>query len=206
MRHSILFVCVVDMNTQFRRWTIGERLPQVVNVGGNPRACDVSPDGSLVAVGFQDGAVRVYSLSSNEMAAEQRAHSRGVSVVRFSPDGKLLASGGHDSKIVFYNADSGFSVAGEMNVCYCCGDQPSLPSHHTVVSPLTLWLGARMFFEWTFPTEALQLHHSARLFQGWNGLAIKLWRGRDSVQFCGVIVHGWLLTMYVWCERAGCDP
>jgi WD40 repeat protein len=59
-----------------------------------------SPDGRLLACGSEDGAVRLYDVSSRQVLGEPlTGHGGAVTSVAFSPDGKLLASGSKDKTV-----------------------------------------------------------------------------------------------------------
>jgi WD40 repeat protein len=64
----------------------------------------ISPDGTRIAVGAEEGDVRVYDAETGEPAARCGGHEGGVFALEYSPDGKLLAAGGHDGKLRFYDA------------------------------------------------------------------------------------------------------
>ncbi len=66
---------------------------------GEPASTAIAPDGNSVAVGFANGALRLYSLPNMTLLKEEeKAHARDVQRLVFSPDGFLLASAGLDSK------------------------------------------------------------------------------------------------------------
>jgi WD40 repeat protein len=67
----------------------------------------ISPDGRLVAVGGQDGAVRLWRLPSGEPAGVLEGHIGEVVALAFAPGGGLLASGGTDSKVRLWRLPSG---------------------------------------------------------------------------------------------------
>ena len=62
-----------------------------------------SHNGRLVAVGYLDGAVRIWDFQTEQRVAEfTDQHSRIWSVV-FSPDDRWLVAGGWDRRVVFYD-------------------------------------------------------------------------------------------------------
>jgi WD40 repeat protein len=65
---------------------------------------DFSPDGSLLAAGFNDGWVRIYNTQTGEMLGvlEGSAHS-----LRFAPDGDLLAAGLVDGTLRVFQLERG---------------------------------------------------------------------------------------------------
>ncbi|MCA9289632.1 MAG: WD40 repeat domain-containing protein, partial [Phycisphaerales bacterium] len=60
---------------------------------------DISPDGSRLAAGCEDGVVRLYDTRLFQLVAELNGHASYVHVVRFSPDGTRLASGSGDGTV-----------------------------------------------------------------------------------------------------------
>ena len=60
---------------------------------------EFSPDGTLLAVGYGDGAVRLFRASDLERLRTMVGHTDTVASVAFSPDGTMLASGSYDRTI-----------------------------------------------------------------------------------------------------------
>ena len=67
----------------------------------------MSPDGSLLAAGSEDAAIRIWNLHSAAPPRVLRGHERNVWEVRFSPDGKSLASGSFDRSARVWDVTTG---------------------------------------------------------------------------------------------------
>lgn len=89
-----------------------------VALGTMARACDYSPDGSVLAVGFGGrvgrgkekggGMLRLYSADPHAVKGPQKLAEccdakEWISDVKFSSDGRTLAVGAHDCKIYIYD-------------------------------------------------------------------------------------------------------
>lgn len=70
-------------------------------------AASFSRDGSRVAAGAADAAVRVYETATGKQLWNSRVHSDWVTGVSFSADGKFLASSGKDMAVKVYDAATG---------------------------------------------------------------------------------------------------
>ena len=60
-------------------------------------AIAISPDGSLIATGTDDGNVRIWRSSDGSLVHDLSGHRFPVRIVAFSPDGMMVASGGSDN-------------------------------------------------------------------------------------------------------------
>ncbi len=81
-----------------RRWDIAPLpMQQLVDLPGPAKAAALAPNGQYVAVGFDSGAVRLYTLPDMRLVGEQeKAHSSDVKRLSFNAAGTLLASASHD--------------------------------------------------------------------------------------------------------------
>ncbi|KAJ2159353.1 WD40 repeat-like protein [Coemansia sp. RSA 552] len=75
-----------------------------------PRAVAVSPSSALVAVGFEDATVRLYTLDGTALKPTGvciEGHLREITALAFAPDGELLAAGDAGGKIRVSRAATG---------------------------------------------------------------------------------------------------
>jgi WD40 repeat protein len=71
------------------------------------RAVAISPDGSWLASGDDDGAVPLWNVATRALRSRIAAHSGPVTAVAISPDGSWLASAGRDGTVRLWNAADG---------------------------------------------------------------------------------------------------
>jgi WD40 repeat protein len=98
-----------------------------------------SPDGSQVATGCLDGAVRLWNPTSGALVRTfgpfkkdaTKGHQDAVLSVAFSPDGKQLASGGMDRSIFIWNVADGAVVRELANP----GVKPGVPGTPPAAHP-----------------------------------------------------------------------
>ncbi|CCO32148.1 Vegetative incompatibility protein HET-E-1 [Rhizoctonia solani AG-1 IB] len=77
------------------------------------RSVAVSPDGSRIASGTEDGSIHIYDTHTGAAAAGPfRRHTDTVNSVAFSRDGTLLASGSADKTVIVWDSHSGTIVSG----------------------------------------------------------------------------------------------
>jgi WD40 repeat protein len=89
-------------------------LKQTLKVpGGEVWSFSISPDGSTLISGSQDGRIRLWSKDStgqfktkpDKTFDDQHRHKFGFLAVAFNPNGTLIASAGEDSKVSLWNKD-----------------------------------------------------------------------------------------------------
>lgn len=87
-------------------------LTRIVHTAGTPlRSLAQSPDGTLLAAGFQDGMVWLFDEKSGQpQRAAWLGHQGETSALGFSSDGKRLFSAGTDKLLKAWNAEPGASL------------------------------------------------------------------------------------------------
>jgi WD40 repeat protein/tetratricopeptide (TPR) repeat protein/serine/threonine protein kinase len=81
------------------RFTLRHRAPA--------NAVAYSPDGTTLACGYADGAVKLWDAATGQARVGLPGHSQGVSGVAFSPDGGTLASGDFAGAIKLWDVATG---------------------------------------------------------------------------------------------------
>jgi WD40 repeat protein len=70
------------------------------------RKLRVSPNGKLLALGDEEGFIRVVRLETLEVVTTFRAHSGRISDLDFKPDSRILLSAGRDGSIRFWDLEN----------------------------------------------------------------------------------------------------
>jgi WD40 repeat protein len=65
-----------------------------------------SADGRVLAIGYQDDAIRLWDTSNGRSLGACIGHKQGVKSIAFAPDGRTLASSSDDSTVRFWNVAS----------------------------------------------------------------------------------------------------
>ena len=65
---------------------------------GNVWALAISADGRTLAVGTQDGAIKLFSIPARREITTLKGHLTYVDALAFSPDGRLLVSSSGDGR------------------------------------------------------------------------------------------------------------
>ncbi len=94
-----------------KRWDMSLPQQQIVDLSTEPASVAIAPDGSSIAVGFSNGALRLYPLppqSKSDLLWEQpTAHNDGVTHLVFSSDSTLLASASADETAKLWQVNGG---------------------------------------------------------------------------------------------------
>ncbi|HSG46097.1 MAG TPA: WD40 repeat domain-containing protein [Anaerolineales bacterium] len=82
-----------------------ETLAEQINLKTDavPLSAAISPEGSLLAVGYRDGVVNIWELKNGSIMSSFTDHDNQASAVAFSLDGKWFASGASDTTIFIRN-------------------------------------------------------------------------------------------------------
>lgn len=70
-----------------------------------------SRNGNLIACGYDDGSIYVYSVDTGRLAFSLSGHTGPIRCVKFSPAGSILAAGGESKVVSLYSMESGEHVA-----------------------------------------------------------------------------------------------
>jgi hypothetical protein len=92
--------------------------PMVRDMGPNSRltlpanagpiwAVAFSPDGNTIAMGHDDGTVKLWDVKTGELRRTMHAHGSPIWAIAYSPDGKTLATGSTDSTVRLWKMPSG---------------------------------------------------------------------------------------------------
>jgi WD40 repeat protein len=74
---------------------------------GPVNAVAFSPDGKLVASGFDDGTIKLWDVATGALRQTLEGHSGSVNAVAFSSDSKLVASSSHDRTVKLWDTATG---------------------------------------------------------------------------------------------------
>ena len=66
-----------------------------------------SPDGEILAVGYQDGTIRLWDVETGQVLRTLAGHTDRMTTVAFSPDGALLVSGAEDKGVRLWDIQTG---------------------------------------------------------------------------------------------------
>lgn len=91
-----------------KQWKTGswEEVPMPWTDDRNHRTSSVSPDGRLVAVGYETGAIKLLSFPEGRFVAALAGYSSRVQQICFSPDGRMLAAASWDDFVKVWDVHS----------------------------------------------------------------------------------------------------
>ncbi|XP_023324259.1 echinoderm microtubule-associated protein-like 1 [Eurytemora carolleeae] len=88
----------------------------VVQISGQARCVDISPNGEVYAVGTLGGVLHVGLMETKEHMIMK--HDEGLNTLKFSPSGEYLAVGSHDMKIHVYKlGEKGIEDISKISEC-----------------------------------------------------------------------------------------
>jgi len=101
------------------------------------RKLRIAPDGKLLAIGSDDGIVRIVDLDTFEIVQAIHAHTGRVSDIDFAPDSQTLLSAGRDGFLRFWNARDGQKLRPDLQVSgsvpYTARFNPAFPDRYVLM-------------------------------------------------------------------------
>ncbi|KAJ2591119.1 beta transducin [Coemansia sp. RSA 1722] len=86
----------IKKGAQVARWSDSSNKAEVTCIAR-------SPSGSDYAVGYSDGSIRLFDLTSNSVKVILNGHRGRITALQFDPTGTVLASGARDTDIIFWD-------------------------------------------------------------------------------------------------------
>lgn len=126
------------------RWDIGH---------GSIQQFDFSPDTNHLAVVNQDGFLRVYNFTTQELYGRMRSYYGGFLCVCWSPDGRYVVTGGEDDLVSVWSFEEKATLArGQGHKSYVnrvafdpyTSETDSIPSNHPSMADLSLGSGPEL--------------------------------------------------------------
>jgi len=101
------------------------------------RKLRIAPDGKLLAIGSDDGIVRIVDLDTFEIVQTIHAHTGRISDIDFAPDSQTLLSAGRDGLVRFWNAKDGQKLRADLQVSgsvpYTARFNPAFPDRYVLM-------------------------------------------------------------------------
>ena len=85
-------------------------LADTLHLGCAVNQLQLHPENNLLAVSSDDLCLRIFDVSTRQLAREFRGHSARITDLAFSPDGRLLVSSSVDATVRTWDLPSGFMV------------------------------------------------------------------------------------------------
>jgi WD40 repeat protein len=101
------------------------------------RKLRIAPDAKLLALGADDGTIRIVSLETFEVVQTIRAHQGRISDLDFSPDSRTLLSAGRDGFLRFWDVKVGQKIRDDLRVAnsvpYAARLNPEFPERYVLM-------------------------------------------------------------------------
>ncbi len=93
----------------FRCWDLVKSAPAMVIpvYSRHITSCSAAPDGSLLAMGFHDGSIRLYSMPGGVLVREYKGHKKTVTSCMIAPGGSRLATVSWDKTTKLWRVPEG---------------------------------------------------------------------------------------------------
>ncbi len=88
----------------------GKEVTNIPSENGSITSLKYSPDGDLLAAGYDSKIVNIWKLQDNKQLYSFAGHKESVMDIAFSPDNKSLASGSTDNTIVIWDLTNGNQI------------------------------------------------------------------------------------------------
>lgn len=85
----------------------GTLLKEMQTEEASPTTCTFDATGRLLAVGFSDGAIRLFEAATMQELAHQTGHTDDVFAMAFHPDGSRVVSASRDGTVRFWHLGTG---------------------------------------------------------------------------------------------------
>jgi WD40 repeat protein len=95
----------IDANGKFYRWDYSQQkiLGKITLDTGHILKSAISPDGSLIVTGYDNGMLGTWNSQSGKKLAEYSEHTAQITSLVFSGDGKYLASSDSTGHVILWN-------------------------------------------------------------------------------------------------------
>ncbi|TKR87923.1 hypothetical protein L596_012249 [Steinernema carpocapsae] len=176
------YILVTDLSSDSR---IGPLTASPRNAEGNPAASPMAivildEEGSKLAVGFEEGVIRVYNVPNREEIASVSAFKDVVFDLSFDAKSGILAASSSESPIRLFR----------------CGADGSLEPIRDIEFP-----------EWSKGCSTLAFSPGGRLLSAgfWNGFT-RIYSMKSGKMLCSLDYHEETINFISWCERGNETP